>query len=71
MNAKNQIKKRLSENGYSWNPSKCDCECNKKCEIDECLNNFTCAKSVPENLIVTQKDKTIIRDRQLQLILLI
>lgn len=53
MNAKNQIKKHLSENCYSWNPRKCDCECNKKCKIDECLNNFTCVKSVPDNWIVT------------------
>ena len=21
-----------------WNPSTCDCECNKACQIDECQN---------------------------------
>ena len=27
-------------NEYIWNPSTCDCECNKTCEIDEHLARY-------------------------------
>ena len=33
-----------SKDHYKWNPSMCDCECNKACEIDKYLdiNNCSC-----------------------------
>ena len=26
-----------------WNPGSCDCECNKACKIDECLDIINCS----------------------------
>ena len=38
-NVKNQVIGVLvSKNNFMWNPSKCDCECNKACEIGDCLD---------------------------------
>ena len=28
---------------YMWNPSTCDCECNKACKIDEYIDNRNCS----------------------------
>ena len=30
------------EKDYMWNPSMCDCECNKACKIDEYLGTKIC-----------------------------
>ena len=30
-------------NSYLWNPSICDCECNKACKIDECSDIKACS----------------------------
>ena len=34
--------------GYAWNPSKCECECDKSCDVGEYLNyeNYKCKKKV-------------------------
>ena len=29
------------------------CECEKDCEIKECLENSTCVKSIIDNLVIT------------------
>ena len=31
------------KNCYMWNPSMCDCKCNKSCKIGECLNAKKCS----------------------------
>ena len=30
------------DKGYAWNPSSCDCECDKSCGIREYLNYKSC-----------------------------
>ena len=44
---------------YMWNPSMCDCECNKACKIDECLDikNFSCIKPLLGKLVLACKIK--------------
>ena len=32
-----------SKKGYMWNPSMCDCECNKACKIDKYLDTRNCS----------------------------
>ena len=32
-----------SKKGYMWNPSTCDCECNKACKIDKYLDTRNCS----------------------------
>ena len=42
------------EKGYMWNPSMCDCECNKACNIDEHLDikNCSCEKRLIGKLVL-------------------
>ena len=39
MNAKN---KGVCDKGYVWNPSNCECECDKSCNIGEYLDYSSC-----------------------------
>ena len=41
------------DKGYIWNPSNCECECDKNCDIGEYLDhkNCTCRKKLVDNLI--------------------
>ena len=32
---KELIDKGVSDKGFIWNPSNCECECNKSCDIGE------------------------------------
>ena len=41
------VDKMVGDKGFSWNPSNCECECGKSCDIGEYLDykNFMCDKS--------------------------
>ena len=46
-----------------WNPSTCDCECNKACQIDECQNPIFFRRCMHYNPLVSNmisyEEKTI------------
>ena len=50
---KKPIKHRACEEGYTWNPSICACECDKDCDIGEYLKYCECMKSLHDDLVVT------------------
>ena len=35
------IKKRCDK-GFIWNPSYCNCECDKSCDVGKCLDHKNC-----------------------------
>ena len=41
------------DKGYAWNPSNCECECHKSCDIGEYLDykNCKCRKRLVDKLI--------------------
>ena len=47
------IDKGVSDKGFIWNPSNCECECNKCCSIGEYLDykNCKCRKKLANQLI--------------------
>ena len=47
------------KNDYMWNPSTCDCECNKACKIYEYLDikNCSCKKCLIGKLVYNMKMK--------------
>ena len=51
----------ICDKEYLWNPSNCECECNKSCSIGECLDykNCICRKSFVDQLI--EECDTVIR----------
>ena len=44
---KKLIDKRVSDKGFIWNPSNCECECDKSCDVNEYLNysDYKCKKN--------------------------
>ena len=42
VNAKELIDKGVCDKGYVWNPSNCECECDKSCNIGEYLDYSSC-----------------------------
>ena len=46
MNAKKLINKGVCNKGFTWNPSNCECECDKACDAGEYLvyENCKCRK---------------------------
>ena len=36
------IDKGVCDKGYIWNPSNCECECDKSCDVGEYLNHKNC-----------------------------
>ena len=42
------IDKGVCDKGFIWNPSNCECECDKSCDIGEYLDykNCTCRKKI-------------------------
>ena len=42
MECKELIDKGVCDKGYVWNPSNCECECNKSCNIGEYLDYSSC-----------------------------
>ena len=43
----------MCDKGFFWNPSNCECECGKSCDIGEFLDykNCKCSKKLVEPLI--------------------
>ena len=50
---KELIDKGVCDKGYIWNPSNCECECDKSCDIGEYLDykNCTCKKGLADKLV--------------------
>ena len=36
------IHKRIWDKGFNWNPSNCECECDKSCDVGEDLDSKNC-----------------------------
>ena len=49
---KELINKGLCDGGYIWNPSNCECECDKTCDVGEYLDykNCKCRKKLADKL---------------------
>ena len=47
------IDKGVCDRGYIWNPSNCECECDKSCDVGEYLDheNCKCRKRLVDNLV--------------------
>ena len=47
------IDKGVCDKGYAWNPSNCECECDKSCDVGEYLDyeNFNCKKNLVDKLV--------------------
>ena len=47
------INKGLYDKGFIWNPSNCDCECDKSCDVGEYLDyeNYKCRKKLVDKLV--------------------
>ena len=50
---KELIDKGICDKGFIWNPSNCECECDKSCDIGEYLDyeNYKCRKKLVGKLI--------------------
>ena len=51
-----------------WNPSTCDCECNKACKIDEYLDikNCSCEKNLIGKLLLECEEEILNSTRTLR-----
>ena len=47
------INKGLCDTGFIWNPSNCECECDKSCDVGEYLDyeNCKCRKKLVDKLV--------------------
>ena len=47
------IDKGVSYKGYAWNPSNCECKCDKSCDVGEHLDyeNCKCRKRLVDKLV--------------------
>ena len=47
------IDKGICDKGFIWNPSNCECECDKTCDVGEYLDykNCKCRKKIVHKLI--------------------
>ena len=47
------IDKGVCDKGYAWNPSNCECECDKSCDFGEYLDyeNCKCRKRLIDKLV--------------------
>ena len=47
------IDKGVCDKGFIWNPSNCECKCDKLCDIGEYLDyeNFKCRKKLIDKLV--------------------
>ena len=50
---KELIDKGMGDKGFVWNPSNCECECDKSCDIGEYLDfkNCQCRKRIIDKLV--------------------
>ena len=64
---KELIDKGVCDKGYAWNPSNCECEYDKSCDIGEYLDykNCTCKKRLAD-ILVKECDETI--DEEVEII---
>ena len=53
MNVKNWLNKGICYKGFIWNPSNCECECDKSCNVGEYLDyeNCICRKKLVAKLV--------------------
>ena len=53
VNVKNVIDKGMCEKGFIWNPSNCECECDKSCDVGEYLDykNCICRNKLVDKLV--------------------
>ena len=53
MNVKNWLTKEKVINSFIWNPSNCECECDKSCNVRENLDyeNCKCRKKLVDKLV--------------------
>ena len=47
------VDKGVCDKGFNWNPSNCECECDKSCDIGEYLDyeNCKCRKKLVDKLV--------------------
>ena len=47
------IDKVICDKGFIWNPSNCECGCNKSCDVGKCLDyeNCKCRKKLVDKLV--------------------
>ena len=47
------VDKGVCNKGYAWNPSSCECECDKSCDVGEYLDyeNCKCRKRLADKLV--------------------
>ena len=47
------IDKGICNKGFNWNPSNCECECDKLCDVSEYLDykNCKCWKTLVDELV--------------------
>ena len=52
-NNKQRFDKGICDKTFIWNPSNCECECDKSCDIGEYLdhNNCKCRKRIIDKLV--------------------
>ena len=50
---KELIDKGICDKGFIWNPSNCECECDKSCDVGEYLDyeNCKCRKKIVDKLV--------------------
>ena len=50
---KQLIDKGVCDKGFIWNPSNCECECDKSCDVGEYLDygNCKCSKKLVDKLV--------------------
>ena len=50
---KELIDKGVCDKRFIWNPSNCECECDKSCDVGECLDykNQRCKKRLADKLV--------------------
>ena len=50
---KELIDKGICDKGFLWNPSNCECECDKSCDVKEYLDyaNCKCRKTLADKLV--------------------
>ena len=57
------IDKGACDRGYIWNPSNCECECDKSCDVGEYLDykNCKCRKKLADELVeeCTETDEEV------------
>ena len=43
----------MCDKGFIWNPSNCECKCDKSCDVGEYLDykNCLCKKRISDNLV--------------------